>query len=172
MKPMNKIKINYQDRIFMYAYLRYIDLSLDRSRWDLWREAECFFDNNLQPQTLANYLIQKYELSDANIELKNFVFFSIKKSWFKRYIDLYFSYNEMAYLLKLLEIFEMYLSSNFKEYNLKLEKLRIDICEYYYFILEPKISRRYLKKLMKVEHFNQNDAIETIKLQFFIPDDF
>jgi len=80
--------------------------------------------------------------------------------------------NEILYCCKLFWTFDKALKSNLKEYNLDIEKLRIDVSKFYTDILELLISNKDLNRLMKIEHYEQNDKIEVIEMSEFIPNDF
>ena len=73
---------------------------------------------------------------------------------------------------KLLYDFDKILNSENKSYNLEIEKLRIDIAKFYTEVFEIMITKKDLARVMKVEHFEQSDSIETIELDKFIPNDF
>jgi len=172
---MNKIKIKYQQLLFLYAYLRQIDLSLDRSRWTSWNEFQDYFRNRLQPVQVIEYLKRNFQLPD--IDLEQFISFPEKKTIMKKLKSTigknqFLNQNEILYCCKLLCVFDKELKSDNKDYNLDIEKLRIDVSRFYSETLELLISRKDLNRLMKIEHYEQNDKIEVIEINEFVPDDF
>lgn len=172
---MKNIKIKYNQLLFLYAYLRLIDLSLDRSRWTSWDELQNYFKNIPAPSLVVQYLTNNFYLPKK--DLKSFVFFPKEKSVINRLRPILFKslslkQDEILYCCKLLLDFDEVLNSNNKNYHIEIEKLRINIATYYSDFLGRMILWKDLDKLMKVEHFFQNDKIETIELKKFIPDDF
>ncbi len=169
------MKIKYNQLLFLYAYLRQIDLSLDRSRWNSWNKLQYYFKNRLQPTQMIEYLKKSFFLPETDLD--QFVFFLEKKSLTERLKFIFIKdgllkQNEILYCCKLLSIFDKYLRSDIKEYNLDIEKLRIDVAEYYSKSLELMISKKDLNRLMKIEHFEESDQIEVISMKEFVPDDF
>jgi hypothetical protein len=172
---MNKVKIEYSQLLFLYAYLRQIDLSLDRSRWTSWGELQGYFKERLQPVQMIEYLKSNFQL--PNTDLDNFVFFPEKKNFItkvKYFLcrDLFLRQNELLYFYKLMRTFDKELKSNNKEYNLNIEKLRINVAEFYDGVLGLMILNKDLNRLMKIEHYEQNSIIEVIEMSEFVPDDF
>jgi len=74
---MEEIKVKYNEILFIYAYLRQIDLSLDRVRWTSWNELQYYFKDQLQPLQIIGYLERKFQL--PNTSLDQFVFYPEKK---------------------------------------------------------------------------------------------
>lgn len=171
---MKKKQITYNQLLFLYAYLRQIDLSLDRSRWTSWNELQNFFKDRIQPTQVIEYLKNNFDLNETEfstfISIKQkTIFDKLKFSIIKKIL---FEEGEILYCCKLLLDFERYLNSNINSYNLEIEKLRIDIAQYYTKILSYMISKKDLDKLMKIEHYEQNRKNRKVKLIEFIPRDF
>lgn len=172
---MSNIKIEYHQLLFLYAYSRQIDLSLDRSRWTSWDKFQDYYSCRLQPDKVIEYLQRSFQL--PNIDFEQFIFFPKKKTIidkleFRIRKNQFLSQGEVLYCCKLLWAFDKELKSDNKGYNLDIEKLRIDVSTFYSQILELLISHNDLNRLMKVEHYEQNDKIEVIEMSEFIPDDF
>lgn len=79
---MKKIKIKYTQLLFLYAYLRLIDLSLDRSKWTSWTEFQDYFKRFPAPSLVAQYIIDSFDLPKT--DFRNFIYFPEKKSYFNR----------------------------------------------------------------------------------------
>lgn len=161
--------------MFLYAYLRLVDLSLDRSRWTTWDELQDYFKNIIAPSQIAQYLINIFNLPQT--DFKNFNFIPQNKSLLNRLRPIVFNtvplkQNEVLYCCKLLFQFDEALHSDVKKYHLGIERIRIDIAEYYSNVLGRMILWNDLEKLMKIEHFWQNEKIDISKLEEFIPKDF
>ncbi len=169
---MKKIKVDYDDLIFIYAYFRYIDLSLDRSRWNLWFEVKSFFSDKLQAADVLNYLVQKYGIPQIDIDWKSYVVPYKRRIFLKKIFNLYLYEVEILYIYKILKTFEQYLDLDIKNYNITIEKLRLDAAILNTYILEAKISSKDLRQLMRVVHFNVANKDETIGLQCFYPKNF
>lgn len=173
---MEKVKINYLQLLFLYAYLRQIDLSLDRGRWNLWIELQDYFKkDNIKVNNVIQYIVNVFSL--PKIDMETFVFFQKNKTiveHFKSLIpnNLQLNKDELLYCCKLLLNFEKKIISS-REYSIDVEQARIDIANFYTNVLGKMISTKDLNILMKIEHFNQNDKIiDYVKLNQFIPNDF
>ncbi|WP_336690905.1 MULTISPECIES: hypothetical protein [unclassified Chryseobacterium] len=172
---MKSIKIKYNQLLFLYAYLRLINLSLDRSRWTSWDELQGYFKNIITPSIVIKYLMNSFNLPQT--DLNNFAFIPKEKSLINRLRPILFKtfslkQDEILYCCKLLSDFDHVLNSNTESYHLEIEKIRINIATYNMTILGRMILWKDLDDLMRIEHFWQNDKIETIGLKNFIPDDF
>lgn len=172
---MKNIKIKYNQLLFLYAYLRLIDLSLDRSRWTSWNEIQDYFKNILAPSLVAQYLTNSFHLPKT--DFKNFSFISEEKSRLNKAKPILFKtlslkQNDIIYCCKLLFDFDEVLNSHNESYHLGIEKLRVDIAKYYSNVLGRIILWKDLDKLMKIEHFWQSEKIDISKLEEFIPQDF
>lgn len=160
--------MKYYQLLFFYAYLRHLDLSLDRSRWDSWNDFKHYINNTIQPLSVIEYLKKRFKLSETEDRFvcprrrKNIIF--KRKSLSKK--------ENPFYCYKLISDFEKTLQSDITTYNEDVEKLRITISNYYSKQLEPYILKKDLNKLMKVEHFNQANNINTIHINKFLPKDF
>ncbi|MBU3049299.1 hypothetical protein KNV96_14220, partial [Chryseobacterium indologenes] len=80
--------------------------------------------------------------------------------------------DQILYCCKLLSDFNEALQSDVQTYHIGIEKIRIDIAISYSDIFGKMILWKDLDKLMKVEHFLQNEMIKTYQLEEFIPKDF
>ena len=172
---MKKIKVEYNQLMFLYAYLRLINLSLDRSRWTTWSEFQLYYKDVIQPDKVIQYLESSFQLPENDLAQSVLLFKKediadvLAAKVFKRF---FLRQSEVLYCYKLLRSFENFLNSNSENYNMEMEMLRCDIAEYYRVILEKMISRRDLYHLMKIEHYGQSEHLRTIKLDEFVPSDF
>jgi len=119
--------------------------------------------------------MDSYQLPSLN--LKQFVFFHKRKSLLSRIkiiitSNIFLTQAELLYGCKLLSSFDEALQSDFTDYNLEMEQLRIYIAKYYSDLLGPCLSFKDRKRLMLIEHYEQSDHLTTISLSEFIPDDF
>ena len=172
---MKNVKLNYSQLLFLYAYLRLVDLSLDRNKWTTWDELQDYFKNIIAPSQIAQYLINIFNLPQT--DFKNFNFTPQNKSLLNRLRPIIFktfplNQNEVLYCCKLLFQFDEALHSDIKKYHLGIERIRVDIAEYYSNVLGRMILWNDLDKLMKIEHFWQSEKIDISKLEEFIPKDF
>jgi hypothetical protein len=172
---MEKIKFKHDFLIFLYAYLRHIDLSLDRSRWTSWQDYVNYSRNVVSPKTVSDYLKKTADLSEYTGEIiplnKNKY---AKSRWlhFWRVITFnndYLNLHDIIYICNKLDIYNTYLNTDRGQYDLLLHDLRIDIGEVYDYILMEILSQNELNMAMKVEHYLQNHGLETIELKYFLP---
>lgn len=172
---MKKIKIKYNQLLFLYAYLRLINLSLDRSRWTSFHELQDYFKKIIAPTQVIQYLVNSFGL--PKIYLKNFSFSPKNKYLANRlrpilFKNLTLKQDEILYCCKLLFHFDEILNSSNKSYDVETEKLRVDIATYNMNVLGKMILWKDLEDLMLIEHYLQNERIKTFELKNFIPDDF
>lgn len=172
---MKNIQLNYSQLLFLYAYLRLVDLSLDRNKWTTWDELQDYFKNIISPSQIAQYLINTFNLPKT--DFKNFHFIPQNKSLFNRLRPIVFKtfplkQDEVLYCCKLLFQFDEALHSDIQKYHLGIERIRIDIAEYYSYVLGRMILWNDLERLVKIEHFWQSEKIDISKLEEFIPTDF
>ncbi len=172
---MKKIQINYSQLLFLYAYLRLVDLSLDRNRWTTWNELQDYFKNIISPNLVSQYLINNFHLPET--DFKNFNFIPKEKSLLNRLKPIVFNtfslkQDDILYCCKILSDFDEVLRSDLRKYHVGVEKIRIDIAQYYSRFLGRLILWKDLNRLMKIEHFWQSEKIDISKLEEFIPKDF
>ena len=67
---MENIKIKYSQLLFLYAYLRLIDLSLDRSRWGEWDSFLVYFKNIVYPTQIIQYLKESFDFIESDLHLE------------------------------------------------------------------------------------------------------
>ena len=161
--------LNRSQLLFLFAYLRLVDLSLDRSRWAKWSELQEYFIDQVQPSELINYV--KTHLLEVNSTIK------VGPSWhskikhtFKKSFSL--TNYQLNYIVELLTKFNHFLKSDLEEYTLDIEKLRIEIVSFYSEKSDLMLSKKDWSRLMKIEHFYQNSKISLISLKDFFPSDF
>lgn len=165
-----KVTIRYNLLLFLYAYLRQIDLSLDRSRWNLWNEFLIYYRKYPAPSEIAKLISidSEIEYNDRKVFLciPNSSFFKNKFIGFVNGLhrNPKLSECEILYCYQLLFRFEELLQTEIYEYTAKAEQLRIDIAVFYGDILENKISEKDLNMATQVEHFLEAFPLKTVKL--------
>jgi hypothetical protein len=170
---MNEIKMKYQLIVFLYAYLNQIDLSLDRSRWVPLNELREFYKTQIAPEKVVNYLIQKFDLKADRLQYLYFVegihLLAKVKGMFLRYFknESFLTKEEMYYCCQKLLILDQYLKSDLEIHKLEIEKLRIELTKLTYGIIKFKLSIKDRNKVMKIEHFLQNENLSVIKMEEF-----
>jgi len=172
---MNRKTIIERDTlVFLYAYLRQIDLSLDRCRWTSWAELQHYYHDKINPARVINYLLKYAHLNLDTIEW--LCSYDEETSWLRRLGCFLFrtvngpaslAHSEILCCCKLLSIFDEYLKSDFQSYNLEVEKLRIDIAKFYSNVLECKLRRKDSDKAMRIEHYFQNSILKTTPMEEF-----
>jgi hypothetical protein len=156
-------RLPYNFVVFLYAYLRQLDLSLDRSKWTQWQELKDYYNQQIAPGKVAALLlehaqikevydIQRDDVKGANgwKKLQNSIFRNIIRRT-------YLTTTEILYCYKLLKIFEQYLDTDFEIYYMQ-EKLRSDICHIAYYVVEYKLSHRDRYNI-NIEHYLQNHSL-------------
>ena len=172
---MKILKLKYDLLLFLYGYFRQVDLSLDRSRWGKWEQLLDYYKNKIPPIKVLYYLQNKFSFPEQDWER---LAISLDKKSFLKKIELSWLTsskileNDIYYGCILLAKLNTILVSAFDKYEPETEKLRIEIAEYYSKLLGLMIKRKDLDRLMSIEHFEQNDQIKTISLDYFVPKDF
>ncbi|MBC7863880.1 MAG: hypothetical protein IAF38_12970 [Bacteroidia bacterium] len=164
--PKNK----YQISLFLYAYLRQIDLSLDRSRWGGQQGLKKYFSTHLAPEKVVKYLCSHFKIKPEKLltwehpEMKQYqvkdltTIFSLRTGS----PDV-----EITYAIQLLHAFEKLLNSNPTEYSTNHEKLRVDICKFNYDFLEKQLKKKDFHKVMLIEHCFQHSHAKHVELSEF-----
>lgn len=169
---MQRVRVSYSDIIFLYGYLRLIDLSLDRSRWVAWQELQSYFISKIIPSDVLRYLKNRYDISDQELDLTFFnpdtigVFKRIKALAFK---DFTLNIADIVYCCQLIKAFQEALSSKQVNYTLEVENIRMNIVEFYSNVLGKMISRKERKRLDSIEHFLQYSD-QAILLDKIVPE--
>lgn len=168
---MRKVKVKYEFIFFLYAYLRQFDLSLDRSRWNLWNEFKAYHLSCISIYVVIDQLLQ---ISHLKLETEHIIvsnieypsFFKQLKAVFQRNIrkDAFLSETEILYCCQLLLRCDELLKSDIPGFTIDAEKLRIDVAKYYSCLLEFKLTWRDQDRAMSVEHFMVNNVILTPRL--------
>ncbi|WP_124576955.1 hypothetical protein [Pedobacter sp. KBW06] len=176
---MNNVKIKYDQLLFLFVYLRQLDLSLDRSRWTSWTELQAYYKNVIPPSKVIQYLKVSFHLPDTKLtpvtivpekKIMDIIATMLKARVFKRY---QLRQDEILYCYNLLLTFDDVLNSDIEIYNIEIEKLRIGVATYGSDVLGWMMSYQDLNKLMSVEHYLQNEIITSaIEVNKFIPKDF
>ncbi len=171
---ISSVNIKYRQLVFLYAYLRLIDLSLDRGRWGEWENFLVYFKNILSPVIIIHYLKESFDLTEKDLSKarllteKKTILYKLRAIIFKEYS---LSRDEVLYCCKLLLDFDKILKVHNEDYNLVIERLRQDVAIYYTEILGNLIRHKDLKMLMRIEHFNKSDKVDVVRLNEFIPND-
>lgn len=169
---MKTIKFKHEFLVFLYAYLRHIDLSLDRSRWGSWAEYRAYACCQVSPLEIYNYL--NYDSlnheDDTVMAINEHSYSKIRLTYFWNTFtgrNNFLTSAEINYIRCILNKYTTYLNADFEQYNRRIEELRIEIARFYSSVLESKLSRCELDKVMRVEHFLQNPVLNTTTLSSF-----
>lgn len=171
---MNELEVDYKQILFFYAFLRQVDLSLDRSRWTSLKELHDYYQERISPEQMISYLKIKLNVPDGDFndfpaqeETRNskgkFKLFNKKTTLSKE---------ELIHFHQLLKLFDQCLKSGEEKYSIETESLRVDIAKFYSLLLEPKITKSDLKKVISIEHYGQNRLLKTKEMKEVIPKDF
>ncbi|CAM3378780.1 hypothetical protein [Flavobacterium chungbukense] len=172
MVVLKKNMVKYDFLVFLYAYLRQIDLSLDRNRSIPLSKLAAYYDERIKPGKIANYLGNNI---DCN---KNQRFNPRRRSGFVTMIkgrlltifkkEAILSDEEKCYCKEKLLKLESLLSGDFGDDKFLAEEIRIEIAEFNYRIIGLRLKRSDRKKADAVEHFMQSDLVQTKELAEFL----
>lgn len=169
-----KKKMKYKFIVFLYTYLRQVDLSLDRSRWTTIEELRNYYANQINPKMISDYICQDIECnitSSFYIE-KQKTFLNRIKNYFLKIFgkNTFLSSEEICYCSDKLLALHKYLTCDFEIDKEEIERLRIEIAKFNYNIIVSKLYSTDKNKAMFVEHFMQNENLETIEIRSFLKD--
>jgi len=166
---MDYLELEYKHVLFFYAFLRQMDLSLDRSRWTSVIELKNYYQDRISPEEMAKYVEIKFNVTNTNF----YQFLANKrKKKFKLFAKrIVLSEEEIKNFYHLVLRFDIYLKSGAK-FTLETEGLRVDIAKFYSLLLEPKITKSDLKKVIPIEHYGENKLSTTKELKRLVPKDF
>jgi hypothetical protein len=171
---MKKYYIKYQFIVFLYAYLRQIDLSLARSRGESWNHLQEYYKNQISPVKVVDYLVQNTGLKPNKESDQLFVdrinrFIRIKYLLLRIiHLNSFLTKEELDYCYDKLLIFNQYLNCDREIDIFENEKLRIEIGKINYQFIEHKLFLKDRETTMRVEHYLQNETLKTIPIEDFI----
>ena len=169
---MTVVRLKYHFLVFLYAYLRQIDLSLDRTRWDSWEHLVKYYKEHITPEEVLEQLMdieQKAAVSDQDNK-SGILYKGINPIYRLFRSKVLFQKSELLKCIELLEKFNTLLSKEFKDYPKEAELVRVEIAKYYSLVLGANMYGKDLKRCMLVEHFFQNENLKTIKIEVFASD--
>lgn len=170
---MKKIKFKYEYLVFLGAYLRNLDLSLDRS-WDAWEEKDLqtYYRNFISQMSVVKSLQENSQITaignKEDLEVKAKVFSWVKKVFYYFFPLKTLTEEQVEICVKLLLTVDKFLISDIKVYTIEVQKLRLFIADYYMDILKVRLKPKDFSKILSVEHYMQNVA--TVKMADFKKD--
>jgi len=172
---MKKIKFKYNYLVFLYAYLRQTDLSLDRSRWGKWVELTDYYKDRIQPITVAESLqknsVFKPSKIVGGISEKELNFWDKCSAFIVSAIlgICYLTEEETQYCYQLLIRFDEFLHMDMEKYTIEMEKLRVDVAKFYaIYVLEFKLTPIDRNRAEVIECFLQSENITPVQMNDFI----
>jgi hypothetical protein len=156
----------------MYVYMRQIDLSLDRVRWESWKDIQAYYKSKISPIELMEFIAGLIPPLSHNTSLDSLIADlpeTTEQNLVSKFLSNqnYLTEKELAYEYQLLFKFNYFLGIDFEKFTEDHEKLRVCIARFYSSILEPKLKRKDVEQGTKIEHFNQSDSISTIEIREF-----
>ncbi len=172
---MKKINFSYNFLVFLYAFLRQIDLSLDRSRWfTIYELKKHYEDSDVNPNKVLKYLMKENNINfkDFNIKYeieKPSLFSRCRNSMYKVLnLNSFLTRNELYFCCQNLYNLNQFLNNCDGVEKVDIEKLRIELSKFTYENLEDKLFSKDYIKAMSIEHFAQNENIKTVNIEYFI----
>lgn len=170
-----KVEFNYKFLVFLYAYLRQANLSLDRSRWEGLNDLRVYYASQIAPAQVMSYFEKVCgKISKATFPIfispsVNFIKQRFIATWGYYYSRKhYLNSKEVVYCYELLRELKYLLDSDIHKYELETEKLRIDIAKFASNVLVGKLLSKDIRLGNSVEHYLQN--VEVISIQEFLKD--
>lgn len=145
-----KRKILEKNKIIgLYAYLRQVELSLDRALLDSWEKLVLYFEDKVPPNKIIEYL--------KSIKKNRSVLIKYKKHY-------YLHEPEIPEICSLLKIFSIYLEDRRNPNQVDIINLRSGLNSFTSKI-HSRIPKKYIFKANKIEHFNQNEYLSFYTLE-------
>ncbi|MDQ1165677.1 hypothetical protein [Flavobacterium sp. SORGH_AS_0622] len=170
---MNQIRLDYPFAVFLYAYLQQIDLSLDRSRWTPLNDLKHYYEMQIAPGRVLKYIINRFDLDRNRIKDVYYVIpvpLSIKiRAWFELYFkrECVLSKEEVYYCCQKLFILDHYLNGDIEVHKLEIEKLRVELSQFTFDVLQSRVFVKDRIKAQRVEHFSQSKNLDVISMKEF-----
>lgn len=171
---MANIPLKHQTLVALYAYLRHLDLSLDRSRWGAWQDYVAYSQTQVAPAVIMHFLEHKCSvvaMVDTNGVIPTHSYAKLRLLYLVRTLmrrNNYLTSVEVAYVWQALETYQRYLATDWNAYSIELETLRVRIANFCYTVLEAKLSRRELDHTMRIEHYFSAHHLPTVPLKPFL----
>jgi hypothetical protein len=171
---MANILLEHQTLVALYAYLRHLDLSLDRSRWGPWQDYVTYSQSQVAPAVIAQFLQRKcygVEAVATSGVIPDHSYSKLRLLYLARTLmqrNNYLTSSEVAYMWQALKTYQSYLATDWDTYSVELEKLRLRIARFCYTVLEAKLSHRELRHTMRIEHYLSAYHLQTVPLQSFL----
>ncbi|MEI3801357.1 MULTISPECIES: hypothetical protein [unclassified Chitinophaga] len=166
----DKVIIDYKYLIGVSACLRQVDLSIDRCRWTSWNELRTFYKGRTEVEYYFDFFIeicQKLMLYPQYHELSGSAgrFNYLLSSVFGQKSFITTTELETGYYL--LDEFNGLLRNEFPDPKY-VEIIRLRMAGYYTGILFSKLRRKDINKVLKIEHYLQNESLATLPLSKII----
>jgi hypothetical protein len=171
---MKRIKFNYEYLVFLYAYLRQIDLSLDRVRWGNWSELKEYYKGRIPPLKVAQSLEMKFTFRPGenlidSTAIEPDVFERCYSFLLNMVCTYYLSEDQAQYCYQLLSRFDSFLNLDVDKYNLEMERLREDIAKFNYInVVRHQIKSKDADRAMHVECFLQSENLKVNSIYEFV----
>lgn len=170
---MVKVKFNKIFILGLYAYLRQVELSLDRVLFDSWGKLILYFEDKIKPQEVINYL---EKITENKVKI---IIFSKKIVFHNNIFDSLFFFGKYCYLSEsdifnirsLLKTFSILIQDMTPPDKDKLIELRMQLNSLCH-ELEGKLPKKNIQKAQYVEHFNQNKCLHCISLEEIVGEEW
>lgn len=170
-----KVRMNrtfsYTEVLTLYSCLRQIDLSIDRIRWATWPKFQYYFKINGCLGHLDTVLADRCESSFINkhsLPIHKSVIFKFKERLRLRISGIYkMPEIEIKTLCLLLDEFNALLNES-SPHGYHLERLRVDIANFYTGSLGFLLSGKDFEIVNDIEHFSQNETLHTLSVSNII----
>jgi hypothetical protein len=170
---MKNIEFEEDFMVFLYAYLIQLNLSLDRSRWTMWKELEDYYSHQIDPILICNYLESIHEIP-VNRSVNFPLIVKSRIDNIKDYLTtvifkkVYLSNSEVLFCYEVLKIFHSYLQSTIEIDKYEIETFRIRVSEIASKTICNKLRIRDRINASKVEHFLQNSILKCKDINSFL----
>lgn len=159
-----RILIEYKKLIGICACLRQMDLSIDRCRWTSWSELQRYYETRTEENKVIEFFLHQSEkLGIAPVDHKIYPNVFIRQRYILRLLRRkhFISVQEFETLIFLLATFKRLIKLNDPDAS-EVELLRIKVASFIDDVLIPGMKRNDIRIVWKIEHYLQNENIETV----------
>lgn len=156
---------------FLFVYFRFLDLSIDRARWQTINALNDYLWYKLHPSEVVKYMKKKMvnESINETVNLSELKPYRIDLSLFFNKFFRSLTDVELYTGVTLLEALVDRLEEGNDDYDRNIEELRVKIAKYAYWVIRRKVVVFDTSREMDVEHFGQNPLNTSVMLSEWIP---
>lgn len=168
----SKIKTKYQEMIFLFVYMRHLEMSLDRTRWDGFGELRKYYQTVLAPSEVLKWpLLQSVNCDQLDKDIGTLIpkEYSRWQKFTAKLLPTFDQYfidkDDLLSCLIILKEFDSHLQGSDLDYTANHESLRQCIVSLAYGRLKYNMKSNDLDRAFSIEHYLQAEHLEHTSLR-------